>query len=245
MPNNRKKDDLICIVCDYWWAILVFFLVVGVMLSYKVWYPWLTGHNPGTRVTPSPVVVSTMEAHGTPVSILPTVTDEQIGTPETVDTLVPDMEIGDWLSFTDSQLGYTIAYPSGWFATPQDLKTTEMQDSVLFSDAPGNTNPQARTVIEKARVWIVSYNRNGIDQTQWIIQHFNWISDELSPMTVDGLPAQAATSEQANHPNWVNQMTWIDRGETTLLVWVQYKQNFPNVQALASHILEMLDFASE
>lgn len=245
MPSYRRKDDFVCFVCDYWGGILAVFLIVCALLVYKVWYPWLIGQNGGTQVTPGPVVVASIEAEGTPGPASSTPTAYHTGTPETTGTPTGDEEIGDWLTFTDSRLGYTVSYPSTWFATPQDESTAEMQDGVLFSDAPGSTNPQTRSANENARVWIASYQRGKTEQTQWIIQHFNWISGELTPATMDGLPAQVATFAQADQPTWMNQITWIDRGETTLLVWAQYKKIDPDAQSLASHILETLQFVGQ
>lgn len=245
MSSHRKNDDFVCFICDYWGAILAVFLIACVLLAYKVWRPWLIGQNSGAQATPSPVVIASMEAKGTPAPAIPPATTDQTGTPEMIGTPVSVEEIGDWLTFTDTRLGYSVEYPSAWFATPQDLKTAEMQDSVLFSDVPGSTNPQARSADENARVWIASYYSDGVEQTQWIIQHFNWISGELTSATASGQPAQAATFAQVDQPNWINQMTWIDRGETTLLVWVQYKKNNPDAQILTSLILETLNFESQ
>lgn len=245
MSNHRKNDDIACFICDYWGAILAVFLIACVLLVYKVWCPRLIGQNSETQAIPSPVAIASMESKGTPDPVIPPVITDQTGTPEMIDTPVSEEEIGDWLTFTDTRLGYSITYPSPWFATPQDLKTAEMQDSVLFSDVPGSTNPQARSSGENARVWIASYYSDGVEQTQWIIQHFNWISGELTSTTVGGQSAQAVTFMQADQPSWINQMTWIDRGGTTLLVWAQYQKDSPEVEAFIQYMLVSLNFASQ
>lgn len=222
---------------------MVVALICGVLLSNR-WYHWLPGQEQPPLATPAASTSIASRLTGTPQPAVTPLETASLANAETTATVqiteIPVEE--DWLIFDDARLGYTIQYPAAWFAVPLDSKTSEMQDSVLFSDAPGNTGPQTRTGEEQARVQIASYQRGGMDQTPWVINRFNWISGELEQAETGRFPAQTAIFSLSDNPEWVHQMIWIDRGGTTLLFWAQYRKDNVEVQELLRRMVASLSF---
>jgi len=76
----------------------------------------------------------------------------------------------EWKTYTDSEIGFSIQYPSSWYYYRSSISDNNTQGGyILFSSALGNTSIQTRSDDEAARL-VVSFspNTSNVDVNGWL-----------------------------------------------------------------------------
>lgn len=150
----------------------------------------------------------------------------------------------NWKTFSDPMSKYSISYPGDWFSYAfPDSGTDSFRESVLLSDAEGNTNAQTRTLDETARLWIGSYDLKGQKLQNWITENWKWIRGSLEETTVGGSPAFRARFYTAEDGNHIHLIHWVDRDNKSLVLWAQVKTGASDSMQVIERIIESLNLS--
>ena len=180
---------------------------------------------PRTPPTPSPTVATEPSAQIT-ATVAPTPT---LSTPVA------------WERFDGD--GYTLAYPSTWYAYPFPASTAPsgIRYNLILSDAPGNQDPQSATPDERARVTLWHVPRADQPLAVWVAQRWAWLNTELASTTSGGAPALRAERTVTSPPLYQG-FRWIEYNGNFYVVEAYGRTDVPGLVGTVQDVLGSLKF---
>lgn len=147
-----------------------------------------------------------------------------------------------WKSFNDPEMGYSIQYPSEWEASLPEIKQQNgFTESVILADQKELT-PQTRQPNEKARVWIVSYPKEGVPLQTWVMTHWNWLDGQMVESTLNGFQALKAKVNPVES-TFTHNLLWVERENDILCFWAQTDAEFPQNEITVQKMFDLITFS--